>query len=207
MLPLIYTNASAAFVFMLAYLIWVIPEMLGNRRQMSGVSRKGATGDDRGSMALLISLQWIGVVLNFALAWLWPAAAIRWHPTAIFVLGIIFVLLGVALRWYSIRILGEYFTRDVAVSAGQQVVERGPYRLIRHPAYSGTFLTMLGVGLAMTNWASLICLLACVFAGHYLQGPRRGAGAPRRAGAAVRGLHAAHKAFHPVGDLGADERT
>ena len=72
MLPLIYTNATAALVFILAYLIWVIPEMLGNRRQMSGVSRKGATGEDRRSMALLISLQWIGVVLNFALAWLWP---------------------------------------------------------------------------------------------------------------------------------------
>ena len=26
---------------------------------------------------------------------------------------------------------------------------------------------MLGVGLAMTDWASLICLLACVFAGHF----------------------------------------
>ncbi len=166
MLPLIYTNATAAGVFILACLIWVIPELIGNRRKMSGVSRKGATGGDRGSMVVLISLQWIGLVLNFSLAWLWPAAAIRWHPNAIFVLGIIFVLVGVALRWHSIRILGEYFTRDVAVSAGQQVVERGPYRLIRHPAYSGTFLTMLGVGLATTNWASLICLLACVFTGH-----------------------------------------
>ena len=38
--------------------------------------------------------------------------------------------------------------------------------MIRHPAYSGTFLTMLGVGLAMTNWASLVALLLCVFLGH-----------------------------------------
>jgi protein-S-isoprenylcysteine O-methyltransferase Ste14 len=52
------------------------------------------------------------------------------------------------------------------VSIDQPVVQRGPYRLIRHPAYSGTFLTMLGVGLAMTNWASLVALLLCVFLGH-----------------------------------------
>jgi len=45
-------------------------------------------------------------------------------------------------------------------------VQTGPYRYIRHPAYSGTFLTMLGVGLAMTNWASLMALLLCVFSGH-----------------------------------------
>jgi protein-S-isoprenylcysteine O-methyltransferase Ste14 len=52
------------------------------------------------------------------------------------------------------------------VSPDQQVVQHGPYRLIRHPAYTGTFLTMLGVGLVVTNWASLICLLLCVFFGH-----------------------------------------
>lgn len=55
------------------------------------------------------------------------------------------------MRLYAIRTLGRYFTRDVAVSAGQQVVQSGLYHLIRHPAYSGTFLTMLEVGLAMTN--------------------------------------------------------
>jgi protein-S-isoprenylcysteine O-methyltransferase Ste14 len=70
------------------------------------------------------------------------------------------------LRWYAIWTLGRYFTRDVAVSAEQQVVQRGPYRAIRHPAYSGTFLTMLGVGLAVTNWASLAVLLTGVLLGH-----------------------------------------
>jgi protein-S-isoprenylcysteine O-methyltransferase Ste14 len=109
--------------------------------------------------------------LNFGLAWLWPAAAIArgepgWPRTALFVSGVVFIILGVALRWYAIRTLGRFFTRDVAVAESQQVVQSGPYRLIRHPAYSGTFLTMLGVGLAMTNWASLVALLVCVFAGH-----------------------------------------
>jgi protein-S-isoprenylcysteine O-methyltransferase Ste14 len=46
------------------------------------------------------------------------------------------------------------------------VVQNGPYRFIRHPSYSGTFLTMLGVGLAVTNWASLLFLLLFVLAGH-----------------------------------------
>jgi protein-S-isoprenylcysteine O-methyltransferase Ste14 len=167
MLPLIYTNATAAAVFGVACLIWMVPEWLGWRRQMSRVARKQAATADGGSMAVLVLLQWIGLALNFGLAWLWRATAITWHPAAVFVFGIILITLGVGLRWYSIRVLGEYFTRDVAVSADQQVVERGPYRYLRHPSYSGTFVTMLGVGLATGNWASVICLLACVFAGHY----------------------------------------
>jgi protein-S-isoprenylcysteine O-methyltransferase Ste14 len=167
LLPLFYTNTAAAAVFIAACLIWLIPEMIGMFQQKANVSRKTVLVQDRGSLVLLIGMQWVGLALNFLLAWLFPARAILWQRKALFLLGVIFMLLGVALRWYAIGKLGRYFTRDIAVSADQQVVQHGPYRWIRHPAYSGTFLTMLGVGLAMTNLASLISLLFCVFLGHF----------------------------------------
>ena len=140
--------------------------MIGGLKQTAKASRKEASVQDRGSMGILIGLQWGGIALNFLLGGLFPAAAITWQRTALFSAGVILILLGVALRWYAIWILGRYFTRDVAVSADQKVVQIGPYRYMRHPAYSGTFLTILGVGLAMTNWASLVALLTCVFLGH-----------------------------------------
>jgi protein-S-isoprenylcysteine O-methyltransferase Ste14 len=167
MLPLPYTHLTARILFAAACLVWVIPEMIGMSRQMARVSRQSAAFEDRRSLAVLLGLQWTGVALNFLLAGLVPSAAIGWQRAALFGLGVLCIPLGVGLRWYAIRTLGRYFTRDVAVSADQPVVECGPYRRIRHPAYTGTFLTMLGVGLAMTNWASLGALLACVFAGHY----------------------------------------
>jgi protein-S-isoprenylcysteine O-methyltransferase Ste14 len=166
LLPLIYTNTRATALFLVACLIWIIPEMLGAFKQTAKASRKEASEQDHGSMGILIGLQWLGLSLNFALGALFPAAAIRWPRIALFLLGVIVLLLGVTLRWYAIWTLGRYFTRDVAVSPDQQIVQTGPYRSIRHPAYSGTFLTMLGVGLAMTNWASLVALLVCVFLGH-----------------------------------------
>ncbi len=165
-LPLIYTNIAAAAVFIAACMVWMIPEMVAMRRQMARVSRSSASVRDRRSLGILLGLQWAGIALNFILGWLVPQAAIPWQRAALFAMGVLFILLGVALRWYAIRTLGRYFTRDVAVSADQPVVQCGPYRLIRHPAYSGTFLTMLGVGLAVTNWAGLVALLVCVFAGH-----------------------------------------
>jgi protein-S-isoprenylcysteine O-methyltransferase Ste14 len=167
LLPLVYTNLTAMLVFIAACLVWLVPETIGMLPQMAKVSRKAALVQDRGSMVVLIGLQWVGLAFNFLLAWLYPAAAIRWQRTPLFLLGLIFILAGVALRWCAIRTLGKYFTRDVAVSEDQQVVQNGLYRLIRHPAYSGTFLTMLGLGLIMTNWASLISLLLCVFIGHF----------------------------------------
>ncbi len=166
MLPLIYTNAAAAGIFLAACLIWNVPEMIGMIKQTAKVSRKEASVQDRGSMGILIGLQWVGLALNFLLAWLFQEAAIFWQRTALFATGVTLILLGVALRWYAIWTLRDYFTRDVAVSSDQKVVQNGPYRYIRHPAYSGTFLTMLGVGLAMTNWASLVALLIFVLIGH-----------------------------------------
>ncbi len=166
MLPLVYTNPLAAGIFLAACLIWNVPEWIGTFKQTAKGSRKEAAVQDRGSMVLLVGLLWSGVVLSFLLAWLFPAAALLWQRTIFFVIGISFILLGVALRWYAIRMLGRYFTRDIAVSTDQQVVQDGPYHYIRHPAYSGTFLTMLGVGLVLSNWVSLVVLLLCVFAGH-----------------------------------------
>jgi protein-S-isoprenylcysteine O-methyltransferase Ste14 len=165
-LPLIYTNTGAAAVFIAACLFWLVPETIGMVWQWAKVSRQAAVVQDRGSLAVLLGLQWTGLALNFALAGLLPGAAIPWPRPALLVAGVTAMLLGVTLRGYAIWTLGRYFTRDVAVSADQPVVQCGPYRLIRHPAYSGTFLTMLGLGLAMTNWASLAALLACVFVGY-----------------------------------------
>src|SRR5437762_10721764 len=117
LLPLIYTNAVAAGIFLAACLIWNVPEMIGALKQTAKTSRKEAAVQDRGSMGILIGLQWVGLALNFSLGGLFPAAAIIWHRTALFSAGVILILLGVALRWYAIWILGNYFTRDVAVSA------------------------------------------------------------------------------------------
>ena len=41
-----------------------------------------------------------------------------------------------AARW-SFETLGQYFTFTVMVSSGQPVVATGPYRLLRHPSYTG----------------------------------------------------------------------
>ena len=61
--------------------------------------------------------------------------------------------------------LGRFFTIDVRVHAGQTVVERGPYRWVRHPAYTGMIITFVGIGLALGNWASLAVLAAVPAAG------------------------------------------
>jgi protein-S-isoprenylcysteine O-methyltransferase Ste14 len=64
------------------------------------------------------------------------------------------VWLGLLLRWWSFVSLGKYFTLVVKTSEDQPVVDRGPYRILRHPSHTGLLLAVAGGGLMLGNWAS-----------------------------------------------------
>ena len=144
-------------VFYMALLIWGIPEFIGTFLQRS---EKGARRRDRGSYFVLTISLVVAMMAAFYSVNALPAATIGWQQPLLFWLGIALILAGVGFRWYGIRVLGRYFSRDVATREGQTVVDRGPYPLIRHPSYTGGLLSLLGVGLALTNWLSIVVLMA-----------------------------------------------
>jgi len=73
--------------------------------------------------------------------------------------GLVLFAAGLSLRWYSVVYLGRLFTYDVAIAADHRVVDSGPYRYIRHPAYSGSLLTFVGLGVCGGNALSLLVLV------------------------------------------------
>ena len=73
--------------------------------------------------------------------------------------------MGIAVRRYAIKALGASFTTTVATASEQRLVEGGPYKLIRHPAYTGLLITLLGFGVSFTNWLSLLALMGCMLLG------------------------------------------
>ncbi len=127
--------------------------------------RAGARREDKGSHALLICLVTLGILLGALLAFKVPAAAITSTRTFLFWLGILLMNAGIAFRLYAIYVLGASFTTTVAVAPEQTLIETGPYRLIRHPSYTGLLITLLGLGLSSTNWLSLLVLMGCALIG------------------------------------------
>jgi protein-S-isoprenylcysteine O-methyltransferase Ste14 len=75
------------------------------------------------------------------------------------------VLVGAALRDWAILSLGRYFRREVTIEPGQRIVRRGPYRVLRHPSYTGIVLILAGFGLAFGSWVSAAVALLIVFVG------------------------------------------
>ena len=86
----------------------------------------------------------------------------RWP---LFVAGIVLMCAGIAIRQWAVWTLGRFFTIDVRVQSGQTVVDRGPYRWVRHPAYTGLIMTFVGLGLTLGNWAALALMAVVPTAG------------------------------------------
>jgi protein-S-isoprenylcysteine O-methyltransferase len=115
-------------------------------------SRRSASGqrEDRGSIRRL----WIVTIIaisaghEIALRGIGPylAPATFWQSA-----GVVLFVLGLLLRWWSIRHLGRFFTVDVAIAHDHRVVDDGPYRFVRHPSYSGLLLEYAGIGLALRS--------------------------------------------------------
>ncbi len=68
------------------------------------------------------------------------------------------------LRGWSFKVLGRYFTHTVMVGADQPVISTGPYRVLRHPSYTGVMMAALGIGLAAANWAGLAVIMLLILA-------------------------------------------
>ncbi len=79
-----------------------------------------------------------------------------WAPV---VAGACVLAAGVALRTWAILTLGRLFKFVVVMQAGHRVVASGPYRLLRHPSYTGGLVAFLGVGIALDSWLSIVALV------------------------------------------------
>lgn len=113
-----------------------------------------ATTSDAGSLPAIAAVWFLAVVIAFGLTFTarrvdlpgaWPA---WWLAGAALFAG------GAALRRIALRALGEAYSPAVHVEAGQRVVTGGPYRLVRHPAYTGALAMLTAMGIASANGAA-----------------------------------------------------
>ena len=120
-----------------------------------------AQSEDRGSLRLL----WLGISLGVGLAIVAQRVTSAHLPGAhrvYFVLALVLLVGGLALRWVAILTLGRLFTVDVAIHFDHAVVQSGLYRLVRHPSYTGLLVAFVGLGVSFVNWLSMVVLLVPV---------------------------------------------
>jgi protein-S-isoprenylcysteine O-methyltransferase Ste14 len=158
LVPFVRQSDAARLVFELSVGAFVVGELSQALRV-----RRGATRSNLGAEAVFRVIFFGGILLIPLGRAVAPSAAIRGGVWT-FSLGVLIGWLGLLLRWWSFVTLGKLFTVVITTSEDQPVVDRGPYRFLRHPSYTGLLLALLGCGLIYQNWVSTAGSVAIVLA-------------------------------------------
>src|SRR5437879_3685687 len=105
--------------------------------------RKQAAGEKR--VVKASASKW-GIILQatgYALVWSYirPVGFEKSEPSLI--VSMILGPLSVALAWAATRHLGKQWSYQAALTADHELIQTGPYRLVRHPIYASMFGMLL----------------------------------------------------------------
>ncbi|MCX7668105.1 MAG: isoprenylcysteine carboxylmethyltransferase family protein [Atribacterota bacterium] len=111
---------------------------------------------DRRSKFVVVACIASGVVLSllprdFRETWIR-----RENFTTLQEIGVFCMLAGVILRCISILTLGRHFTPDIALVENHRLIQKGIYRFVRHPSYTGEILAFGGTAFVFWHIPSSI---------------------------------------------------
>jgi protein-S-isoprenylcysteine O-methyltransferase Ste14 len=151
---LVYPSISYTVVLSVSYWSWIAIEIWLIARERGDAN---AVSQDHGSRNVLIVSLSIGIVLGiFTFPHVLPQFTIHSKAVAI---GVALIWAGITFRLWAIQTLGSFFNTRVVVRQEQRLITSGPYSYLRNPSYTGILITVLGFGVAIGNWMSVITLM------------------------------------------------
>jgi protein-S-isoprenylcysteine O-methyltransferase Ste14 len=104
------------------------------------------------------------VIIGYVLVRVFRPDALVINSPVLRVVGAVLFVAGLALAVWARIFLGRNWGMPMSVKAEPELVTSGPYRLVRHPIYSGILLATIGTALA-TNlyWLALFLLMGSYF--------------------------------------------
>ena len=142
--------------------VWLAAELILRGRHR-GRTEPTVTREWR-SLGVIWLAAALGGVLGGVLAANLPALDLPLRRPGWLVLALVISWCGIGLRLWSIATLGRYFQPIVHIQERHRVVKAGPYRVLRHPAYTGLLLAVLGLSLLFANVAAIVVYNLCFIA-------------------------------------------
>jgi protein-S-isoprenylcysteine O-methyltransferase Ste14 len=153
--PIPFESLPAGAVFDGLLVLAALVEV-GIRIRSSINAARGDTRPELRSLVVIVLGLAVSIAGSFIVALHVTAAAIPVGRWVLYAVGVVAMAAGIALRVWAVVVLGRFFTVEVRVGADQRVVDTGPYRVIRHPSYTGLLLVILGMGLGLGNGLALV---------------------------------------------------
>ncbi len=157
---------SLRWLTLLSVLFWFIGYWQGGRKVVADIQSSIKIGSSRLDTLLIVA---IGIA-SFVVAITGLLMALEQLPTdpqtheAITLLGSGWVGLGILGMFYSRHYLGRFWTAETTLMPDHQLVDQGPYRIVRHPIYTFAISMYAGLGLVFPAWWNALSVSIIVIA-------------------------------------------
>jgi protein-S-isoprenylcysteine O-methyltransferase Ste14 len=81
------------------------------------------------------------------------------HTVWMQLVGLILITVSLLLFGWARTVLGGFYSGRIRVKADHILVQNGPYRIVRHPAYAAYIIMSLGIGVGYSSWIGLIAVI------------------------------------------------
>ncbi|WP_205739387.1 isoprenylcysteine carboxylmethyltransferase family protein [Halocella sp. SP3-1] len=138
------------------YLLLVICSLISDRYFYTG--QKTENKKEHEITSYYLSLTWFATLIIPILEYIY----IMRYNLFLTILGTVLIVSGTIIRGIGIKALGKFFSRDVENWENQRIIKTGIYKYIRHPAYAGNILQIIGFPLVLNSYFSLILSLITI---------------------------------------------
>jgi methyltransferase len=133
-----------------------LAELVVSKRHARWALERGGVEHGRGHYPFMVAVH-TGLLLGCVLeVWLL-------QPPFIPLLGwtmLALVLAGQALRWWCVATLGQRWNTLVIVVPGMPLVDKGPYRWLKHPNYVAVVVEGIALPLVHSAWITALAFTA-----------------------------------------------
>jgi protein-S-isoprenylcysteine O-methyltransferase Ste14 len=144
-----FPSHFAASTFTFLFCAWILSEFINN---IWSLKNSQTTNQDKGSHRIIVFTSYAMLFIVFV----FRSFEIGTFNRDLQYVGFILIVAGIFLREWSIWVLGKHFTVRVQVRDNAKLVTQGPYKYIRHPSYTGGYLTFVGIPLAIGTWTGAL---------------------------------------------------
>ncbi len=110
-------------------------------------------------LGLAISLIAIDPLFYGPLLWrVWPRIA------AIDLIGVVLLILGLAFAVWARLHLGRYWSARISLAEDHQLIQTGPYRLVRNPIYLGALVAGVGTAIVIGELRGMLAIVLMLIA-------------------------------------------
>ena len=149
-----FHHNTLATIWTVFWVLWILPAVFGKR------TIRRQTNGSRILQLILLLVAYV-LIVNGELGWNWLNIRLAPEGRASTAVGYGLLMAGMLFAGWARLFLGGNWSSSVTLKQDHTLVRSGPYRIVRHPIYTGLLVALLGTAIAL---GELRCFLGVLLA-------------------------------------------